>query len=435
MNPKVKKVLLLSIPAVLAEVSSIAMQYIDASMVGFLGAQASASIGLVASTTWLVMGCMMAFATGFSVQVAQYIGAKKQEEACSVLKLSIMSALIFGSLLSIICVSIAPFLPNWLHGSHEIIRDATLYFRVYGLSLLFVQFRVLCGSMLQCSGDMKTPSILTVCMCLLDVVFNYIFIYMCDLGVMGAAMGTALAETVVSLAMAWKACFHSKIAWHHGGSWRWDSFTLLRANSIGLPIALEHAVLNIAQILIVRIVAPLGTVAVAANSLAVTAESLCYMPGYGIAAAATTLVGQSAGAKDREAVRSYARISTGLGVLIMTLSSVGMFVLAPFIFEMLTSSVEVQALGVKVLRMECLVEPFFATSIVVAGALRGMGDTLLPSLLNLLSMWGIRVPLSYFLAMPYGLMGVWFAMASELVIRGVLFGIRLWREKWIPAEL
>lgn len=435
MNPKIKKVLLLSIPAILAEVSSIAMQYIDASMVGFLGAKASASIGLVASTTWLVMGCMMAFATGFSVQVAQYIGAKEREEACNVLKLSMMVAVIFGSLLSIICFSIAPVLPHWLHGSDEIIQDATMYFKVYGLSLLFVQFRILCGSMLQCSGDMKTPSVLTVCMCLLDVIFNYIFIYLCHLGVMGAAMGTALSESIVSLAMAWKVYFHSDISWHNGGSWNWNSFTLVRANSIGLPIALEHAVLNIAQILIVRIVAPLGTVAVAANSLAVTAESLCYMPGYGIAAAATTLVGQSAGARNRQAVRSYARISTGLGILIMTCSSVAMFILAPYIFAMLTSSAQVQELGVKVLRMECLVEPFFATSIVVAGALRGMGDTLIPSLLNLLSMWGIRVPLSYFLAMPYGLMGVWFAMASELVIRGALFGVRLLREKWIPASL
>lgn len=435
MNPKVKKVLLLSIPAILAEVSSIAMQYIDASMVGFLGAKASASIGLVASTTWLVMGCMMAFATGFSVQVAQYVGGKRRSEACSVLKLSLKSAVIFGSFLSIVCILIAPYLPHWLHGSTEILRDSTLYFRVYGISILFVQFRVLCGSMLQCSGDMKTPSILTVCMCLFDVIFNYIFIYMCDLGVMGAAMGTALAEAVVSLGMAWKVCFKSDISFHYGGSWKWDAFTLVRANSIGLPIALEHAVLNIAMILIVRIVAPLGTVAVAANSLAVTAESLCYMPGYGIAAAATTLVGQSAGAKNRELVRSYARISTGLGVLIMTISSFGMFLLAPFIFQMLTSSVEVQELGVKVLRMECLVEPFFATSIVAAGALRGMGDTLLPSILNLVSMWGIRVPLSYFLAMPYGLMGVWFAMASELVIRGVLFGVRLFREKWIPEVL
>ncbi len=444
---QVQLVIRLSIPAILAEISSIVMQYIDAAMVGSLGKDATASIGLVTSTMWFVGGICISAAMGFSVQVAQYIGAKEETAARDVLRQSFLVSGAFVLLVSLVCISISGILPRWLGGTPEVCEGASRYFFVYACALPAVQFRQLGGNMLQCSGDMKTPSILNGTMCVLDVVFNYFLIFpsraveigsgqvvICGagLGVAGAALGTALSELVTAAAMLYMLCFRSEtMRVTKGGSWALNRNCLKKAVRISLPMAFEHGVLSGAQIISTKIVSPLGTVSVAANSLAVTAESFCYMPGYGIASAATTLVGQSVGAKRREQARGFARLSVLLGAALMTVTAFLMFFFAPGMFSMLTPDAAVQKLGVKVLRIEAFAEPLFACSIVAAGALRGAGDTLVPSIMSLLSMWGIRITMAAFLAPRIGLVGVWIAMCVELCIRGILFLIRLFREKWL----
>ena len=167
----------LSIPSILAQVSSILMQYIDAAMVGSLGASASAAIGLVASSSWLLGGLCTAAATGFSVQVAHMIGAGRDGEARNVLRQALVSALCMGVLLAAIGASLSFPLPVWLGGEADVIPGARSYFLIYACGLPFTQLRQTCGSMLQCSGDMRTPSLLNALMCLWDVVFNSLLIF------------------------------------------------------------------------------------------------------------------------------------------------------------------------------------------------------------------------------------------------------------------
>ncbi len=202
-----------------------------------------------------------------------------------------------------------------------------------------------------------------------------------------------------------------------------------------MPIDLEHMILCGAQVALTHITAPLGTVAIAANTLAVTAESLCYMPGYGVGTAATTLVGQSLGAGNQKLAKRYGWLSVCLGVSIMSVLGVLMFLFSPYMFAMLTPDPKVRLLGTQVLRIEAFAEPLYAASIVAAGALRGAGDTLIPSILNLISMWGIRITAAAFLAPRLGLHGVWLAMCGELCVRGILFLIRLGRGKWFNRDL
>ena len=142
-------------------------------------------------------------------------------------------------------------------------------------------------------------------------------------------------------------------------------------------------------------------------------------------------MGQSLGAKDKQQARQFARLSVGLAVFLMSIMGVLMFFLAPFVFRLLTPDPEVQELGVKVLRIEAFAEPLYAVSIAAAGVMRGAGDTLIPSILNLVSMWGVRITTAALLAPHLGLTGVWIAMCGELCFRGILFLIRLLREKWL----
>ena len=194
-------------------------------------------------------------------------------------------------------------------------------------------------------------------------------------------------------------------------------------------MAVEHVVFCAAQIVSTMIVAPLGAVAIAANTIGIVVESLCYMPGYGIGDAATTLIGQSYGAKRGDLIRSFSRLTVGLGMGVMTLLGVVMFLAAPLLMSMMTPDLMVQAQGIMALRIEAFAEPMYAASIVVYGVFMGLGDTLVPCIMNLGTIWLVRIPLAYVLAQTMGLKGVWLAMAIELTVRGLIFLLRLKMKK------
>ena len=422
----------LSIPSILAQISATVMFFIDASMVGHLGAKASAAIGLVETTGWLMGGLGSAANMGFSVQVAHFIGANDMEAARRVLRQSIVCCIIWALVISITALCISPYLPYWLGGNEEIARDASLYFAIFGLSGIFFQMEGLAGSMLKCSGNMKIPSILNIGMCVMDVVFNYLFIYILGMGVVGAAIGTGLAMLVTACAMMYFLIVKSKMLSLVGrpGSFKPKENTIRTAVKIGAPMGLQHLLMGGAYIVSTMIVAPLGTIAMAAHSLAITVESLCYMPGYGIAEAATTLVGQGIGAGQRLLTRSFARMSVALGIGVMTLMGVLMWIFAPELMALMSPVEEVIALGTRVLRIEAWAEPMFAAAIVCNGVFIGAGDTIIPAIMSLGSMWAVRLTMAATLAPKFGLKGVWTAMAIELLFRGSIFLTRLFKGKW-----
>ncbi|MBR5440458.1 MAG: MATE family efflux transporter, partial [Prevotella sp.] len=434
-NEKLRLIVSLSLPSILAQISATVMFFIDAAMVGHLGARATAAIGLVESTTWLMGGLASAASLGFSVQVAHFIGANDFDSARRVLRQSLVCCFLWSLTISIICLIIHKQLPFWLGGTVEIARDASLYFVMIGIFGIFFQMEGLAGSMLKSSGNMKIPSILNIMMCVLDIVFNYIFIYILDMGVKGAALGTGLAELITAILMLYFLLVRSKMLSLKGrhGSFRPKSDTVKTAFKIGAPMGLQHLLTGGAYVVSTMIVAPLGTVAIAANSLAITVESLCYMPGFGIAEAATTLVGQSIGAGQRLLTRSFAYMSVGLGIAIMTVMGVLMWVFAPEFMSLMSPVEEVIVLGTKVLRIEAWAEPMFAAAIVANGVFIGAADTLKPAMMSLASMWCVRLSLAALLAREYGLPGVWTAMAIELTLRGILFLIRLFGGKWNNA--
>ena len=444
-------VLSLSLPAILAQVTSIAMQYIDAGMVGSLGANATAAIGLVSSSTWLIGGTSIGLATGFSVQVAQMVGARRFEDATDVLRQSFSMLLLIGLGIALLGAGVSRFLPGWLGGQEEILADAGIYFFIYSCSVPFVMMRQLASSMMQASGDMRTPGILSAMVCLLDVFFNMLLIFPArkitisslpvtipgaGLGVKGAALGTAFSDIIIALIMLYMLCFRNqKLDLRKPGSWRWKRNTIETAARIAIPISLDQFFMCSAYIAATKIVAGIGTNAVAANSLAITAESLCYMPGYGIAVAATTIIGQTIGANRRDLTKSFSRVIVILGMTLMGAAAVFMFIMSPVIFSLLTSDPQVAKLGTQVLRMELIAEPFYGASFCCAGIFRGAGDTFIPSMMNLCSMWGVRIILAFFLVPRLGLQGYWLAMTIELYFRGTIFLIRLLRGSWYRKSI
>lgn len=265
-------------------------------------------------------------------------------------------------------------------------------------------------------------------MCLLDVALNAIFIPV--YGVLGAGIGTALACAVIAVIMTWRCCIsNSRLRLLRHETCSFDRKIVTKAFQIGLPVAVQEIAMNGAMVVSTKLIASLGSVAIAANSFAVTAESLCYMPGYGVGSAATTVVGRSVGAGDMSLAKRYGNICTAMGGVFMGVTGLIMSLICPLVFMMLTPEPAVRELAAQVLRIELLAEPLFGISIVAAGALRGAGDTFVPSLMNLGSIWIVRIGLARVLIKPFGLHGMWIAMAAELCVRGLFM---LYRQKTSP---
>lgn len=438
-------------PAMMAQLSSIVMQYIDASMVGRLGADDSAAVGLVSTSLWLFWGICSAVTVGFSVQVAHRMGASDAEGARDVLRQSIVACLLFSLLVVVVGAAIAWPLPHWLGGTETVAPKASLYFLVFVLALPLLTMNYLGGAMLRSVGNMKVPGVLNVLMCVMDVIFNFLLIFPvhhldifgleitlpgAGLGVLGAALGTVGAEVVTACLMMWFLCAREKeiaIKGRHG-SFRPTRPVIKKALKVSAPMTLEHVVICGAQIAVTVIVAPLGVMAIAANAFAVTAESLCYMPGYGIGDAATTLVGQSYGAQRLDLAKRFGYITVGLGMITMTVMGVVMYICAPFVMELMTPVEGIKILGVEALRIEAWAEPMFAAAIVSYGVMVGVGDTMLPAAMNFGSIWLVRLPIAALLAPTMGLAGVWLAMCIELCFRGSIFLWRLISGRWLRGK-
>lgn len=441
-------VIRLSIPAILAQFANVLMQYIDAAMVGNLGAVEAAAVGIVSSTIWLFWGLGSAGITGYSVLASQEIGAKSYPTARKLLRQGITVAVATGAILGAVGLMISPWLPGFLGASADVAREGTKYFAIYtaAMPLLFLSYEA--GSMLRASGNIRVPSFLNIFMCVEDVVFNYFLIFPTRLvtflgftftmpgagmGVAGAALGTVLAELCTAVPMLWYVCIRSPELAIRGEKGRFlPEFPLLKkAFKIGIPVGLQHTVMCCAQVASTMIVAPLGTIAIAANSLAITAESLCYMPGYGVSDAAASLTGQCIGARRENLAMRFGKIAIATGLGVMTVMGVLMFIFAPIMIGLMSNVPEIIDLGATILRIEAFAEPMFAASIVAYGVFMGAGDTLIPCLMNLGSMWFVRLPAAWLLARTFGLKGVWIAMCGELIFRGMIFLLRFRGGKWL----
>ena len=444
-------IMLLAWPAIVEQLMITLVQYVDTAMVGSLGSQATAAVGLTASTTWLFGGLFNAAAIGFSVQVAQHLGASRQREARDVAWQALQFTGIFGLLLGGIAFGLSFPLPALLGAESIVQPQASLYFRIIACAMPFTLGANMFSAIVRCAGDTKTPMVLNLMINVLNVALNFFFIYPARtvtlfghaFGVWGAGWGvggaafasgcsTALVFLLFMLVMFRK---RSPVQMKWAERCGFQRGCLLAAWRLGLPAALERATLCVAQIVITGVITGIGTVAVAANHLAVTAESISYLPASGVAVAGTTLVGQAMGAGRKDLAQRFARMVAWMGIAIMTLGGAVLFAFAPQLIQIFSREPEVISLGAQVLRIVAFAEPLFGASIVASGALRGAGDSKGPFLISLATMWGVRITLSLLLASRLGLVGVWLAMAAELCARGLIFMVRLYRGRWLDIQL
>jgi putative MATE family efflux protein len=436
-------------PAIIEQILGTLVSYVDTGMVGALGATATAAVSINAACIWLCNGVLSGIGVGYSVQVANAIGAGEPERARAVMRQALLAVGCAGVLVLLLFQLLAPFLPLWLGGEPAVIPSAVAYLRFYALGLPLSTATAVFSAVLRCTGDTRRPLLFNALANLLNIVLNFFFIYEsrtvsllgaslffpgAGLGVSGAALASALALSASGL-LTLRAVFDRRRPFFISckEDFHPDRPIIRQAIQLGGPYIAERITINLGQIAMTGIVARLGTVALAANHIATTAEGLCYLPAYGISFAATALVGQAVGAKNREDARAYGRLAGWLGLGLCSLTGLTLFLLARPLAALFTPDPAVIDLAAQVLRIVSVAEPLFAVFIILSGALRGARDVKFPMFLALFCMWGIRVICAPILVFRFhvGLAGVWAAMAADLILRGVLCALRWRGGRWM----
>lgn len=437
------KVLALAWPAIVDQFLTMAVNMVDTAMVGRLGASALAAVGLGAQVMMMATAIFASVTTGTTALVARFIGASEPEEACRTARQSLILGVCIAFVTSLFFVVFADGIVEVLFSQAEtdVLAGAAAYVRIVGLGLIPQFLLIVTNSVLRGAGDTKTPMRITATANVVNAIGNYLLIFGIGvfprLEVRGAAVATTIAHCVGAF-LAIRVLFGGKsvvrLSFHD--DFLPDATILKRILNVGIPAGMEQGVMRVGQLAFTMILSSLGTVAYAAHRIAMQAESLSFMPGFGFALAATSLVGQALGAGNPQEAEHVgleaARIAAyGMGLMGLLFLAFPRALVAVF-----TSDQAVISHSAAAIRIVAISQPFMAVHMVLAGGLRGAGDTRTVMLVSLVGICGVRLALASLLVyLGYGLVGAWIAMSVDLIIRGCLLYWRFRHGTWKEVKV
>jgi len=445
-----KTIILLAWPTVLEQILQTAVSYVDSAMVGRIGAHATAAVGATTTVNWLIGSSITALSIGFLAYISRALGAQKPQHARKAVAQATLVTLIIGLLSTIICLSLSHAIPVWMHAGADILKDASTYFFILYTPMLFRTAIIMFGTCLRAAGDTRTPLYVNTAVNLINVVLNYLLIYPtrtillfgrecimpgAGMGVAGAALASAIAFTVGGIGMTIMLMRHPVIS-PRGLSLKPDGEILRPCLKVALPCALQRFGTSFGYVAFASMINGLGTTAIAAHSIANTAESAFYIPGYGMQTAAATLTGNCYGARDKQRMKQISRMMIVLEVALMTLSGATLFFSAEGLMQVFTRDADVIALGARVLRMVALTEPVYGMAVILEGLFQGVGDTKSAFLFNIIGMWGMRILGTYIMIHFFNgtLVAAWGCMIAHNILLGTLLLIRFLRGRWNPLN-
>ncbi len=437
-------------PTMLEQLFQTAVQYIDTAMVGALGTDATAAVGSTGTVGWLVISSISALGIGFLAYVARAYGAGDREAASRTASQAVLLVLVIGSLFTVLLAIISPFVPRWMQVDPDIQPMASSYFFVLYLPMLPRTASLIFSNLLRAVGDTKTPMRVGVIVNIINVVLNFLLIYPsrevslggtsfvafgAGWGVVGAAAASAVAFTVGGIMTTIALWTHPLIS-PRGLPLRLDWGVLRPCLRVAVPNMLQRFGTSLGFVAFAAMINSLGGVATATHSIANTVESAFYIPGWGMQTAAATLAGNALGAEDRQRLRDLLKISLIVVMLLMLVSGGLLFLFAPPLMSLFSKSTEVIALGVIVLRMVAISEPFYGVSIILEGVLQGLGNTVIPFVYGVLGMWCVRIVGTFVCTqlLDMGLISTWACMIANNMSVCLLYILYYARGKWDPLR-
>lgn len=419
-----RTLIVLSIPTILEEILSTLFQYVDTAMVGHLGEAATASVSVTTTITWLVNSIPHAISIAILAMVAKAFGAKDENRIRKISMQALMLAVVCGIITGGISLICSPYIPIWMGADKSIIHDASEYFFIISIPMLFRTASIILGAAIRATKNTKTPMLISLFSNILNTIMNTILIYILDMGVAGAAIASATSY-VFSGTLMFIVYRRNKYL-----NWKFKEFTIdghcmEECAKIGIPVLASSLTSCLGYVVFAGMVSGMGTTIFAAHSLAVTAETIFYIPGYGLRTATSTLVGISLGENDGEKFRLVSKMSIIFTVGMMVVSGVVLYFVAYPLMCLLTSSRPAAELGAEMLKMVSFSEPFFGIMIVMEGIFYGLGRTKYAFFVETFSMWGIRIFFTFICVKIFALdlRAVWYCMIADNVVKAVLLAI------------
>ncbi len=443
-------IMALAWPTMLEQLVQTAVQYIDTAMVGSLGTQATAAVGATTTVNWLFGSSISALGVGFLAFIARMLGAGDMEKAKRAVSQSVLTVLVVGTAFTVLTLSLSGVIPALMQVEESIRVLSGQYFFILYLPMLPRTASIIFGTVLRAAGDTKTPMKVGVLVNVVNVVMNFLLIYPtrtqavfglelfipgAGLGVIGAAIASAIAFTVGGVMITHALFRHPKIS-PKGRSIRPDMSILRPCLKVALPNMLQRFGTSLGYVAFAAMINSLGEIATAAHTIANTVESAFYIPGYGMQTAAATLAGNAYGAKDKKRMKDLSRMFIPIEITLMILSGSLLFVFAPALMRIFSSSDAVITLGTTVLRMVAVSEPFYGFSIIIEGMMQGVGNTKRPFVFNIAGMWLVRIVGTMLCTqvLGFGLVSAWACMIAHNLLLFVLFMICYVTGSWNPLN-
>ena len=420
-----RSLIVLAIPVILEQILTTLLQYVDTAMVGRLGAAATSSVSLTTSVNWLIGSAFSAIGVAVVAIVSSAYGAGNQEKIRKVSSQIVIYILASGLVIGALAVGLSPVIPIWMQADVSIQRQASVYFGIISIPLVFRASSIICACALRAVKDTRTPFVINLIANVLNVILNYLLIYTAGLGVTGAAIATAVSSVAAGVAM-FIVMMKSPVL-KCTKQIRFDRDICKETVQIGLPALATSTVSCLGHIVFASLVSSMGTTVFAAHSIALSAETLFYLPGYGLRSATSTLIGISVGEDDHDKFKVIERQSVLLTIAMMAVTGITLFVLAEPMMRIFTPDAEVIRQGARVLRLIAVSEPLYGLMIVSEGIYYGLGQTKITFIVATIGSWGIRI-LSTVVCVHIlhtTLFEVWICMFADNTFRALALSIPL----------
>ncbi|WP_019911579.1 MATE family efflux transporter [Paenibacillus sp. HW567] len=430
-SQKIKVILTLAVPSIIENFLQTIVGFVDTLFVSKIGLHQVAAVGVTGAIMAVYIAVFMAMGVGTSSLIARSVGAGEMDKAKAIARQSSYISAILGLIFGIVTFFFAEPLLRLMGAEPHVLADSVVYFRIVAVPSIFISLMTVFGSILRAAGNTKTPMKVGIWINMIHIVLDYILIFglfsWTGWGIAGAAWATTIVRVIGSLAL-FMYIRKSKLNFSiRAGGANGYTMPLLKLSA---PAAAERLIMRFGQVLYFSLIVRIGTDVYAAHILAGNIEIFSYMPGYGLAVAATILVGQNLGADRKEDAYQYGMLTMWIAVLFMAVVGVILFVTSTVTAGWFTDDDGVIGMVTTALRIDAFAQPFLGAGLVLAGALQGAGDTKSPMYSTAIGMWLIRVVGVYVLCLHLGMgiAGVWISIAIDLVIRAVYLTLRFNRK-------
>ena len=411
----------LSIPTILEEILSTLLQFVDTAMVGHLGEKATAAVSTTTTINWLIGSLPGAVGVAALALIARAVGAKDHEKVHRLAGQVLLLSTVIGAVMEMIALFLSPYIPVWMGAAADIRAEASLYFTIISIPLIPRTWTRILASAIRATRDTRTPMLITFTENVLNVILNATLIYGLGWGVKGAAVASAVSFAVGGFLMLFVFCRNSSLHFELRCLLP-DTDILRQCVTISLPALFNNLISCLGYVVFAGMVSGMGTVIFAAHSIAIQAEEIVYLPGYGFRTATGTLVGNALGERNEKKLRYTEQLSILITIGIMFIGGLLLYLFAYPLMSIFTSSEQVTALGARALRMVAFSEPFFGLMIVIEGIFYGMGETRQPFVIESCSMWFVRILFTFLCVKVWhlGLFAVWGCMIADNVFKAVM---------------